>query len=197
MTICIGCWYYSHEYLINFLSGIAHLMHDFVEKVTVQILYQWIMSVVEIIFLANYYDHYGSCSYQYGEYILYKFVFTVVCIGCVNFLRCCERRKREQYFTFIYLIGLCVWIVTVSVMFWSDKGAETVKCRTDPYTSRYYDFILVDIILGYVVIGKIMCSACWIQLSTFLGSDEIVEKYGQFAKSNTAEWVRYRESQNR
>ena len=193
--ICIGCWYYSHELLINCLSGIAHFMHNFVEKVTLSILYQWVMSVVEIVFLAIYYD--GDCGLIYGQYIGGKFLFTVFIIGGNNFCKCCDKEWRQQLFLFIYMIGLIVWLVAVSITFWNDNSEITVKCRTNSYTSHYYDFILVDIILGYVVICQVMCSVCWIRLSNFLGSPKVVERYGEFAKSNTAEWIRYKESQQR
>ena len=64
-------------------------------------------------------------------------------------------------------LGLLAWCVASSIMFWSDDY-DVVGCRTNKFTSHFFDFMLLDIVLGYVLIAKLFCDVCWMTLAKCL-----------------------------
>ena len=101
-------------------------------------------------------------------------------------------KKGHFIVSIIYLVGLIIWCVTASMMFWNSKYNE-VACRTDTFTSHYYDFMLLDIVSGFIIIAKIFCGECWVGISNYLSKPQVVNSYGEYAKTHTAEWIKYHE----
>eukprot|EP01084_Bolivina_argentea_P098366 176782_1 len=191
LILCIAFWWYLNEQVVSIISTIAPMMHNLVINITFTILYQWCMSIIEIVFLAIYFHDYRHCNSLYPKYILAKFVFTICIIACNIFLK----YYIKQFINVLYIIALVTWCIATSVIFWGH--ANDIQCRTNQFTSHFFDFIMLDIVLGFVVVTTEFCRVCWMRLSDYLGQPGVIEKYGQFASSNTAEWLRYKESQKR